>query len=54
MALVHYGVFAAFDCAKCKRTIHMQIGTKNVPEQIERLRQGPPLYCAPCWEPEVA
>lgn len=54
MASVHHGVFVRYDCAKCRNPIHMQIGIKNVAEQIEGLRDGPALYCAPCWQPENA
>lgn len=51
MAYVHQGIFVRYGCAKCRNPILMQIGMKNVAEQIERLREGPPLYCAPCWQP---
>jgi hypothetical protein len=41
--------FVRFKCASCEREIERQILARRADDEINELRDGPPLQCAECY-----
>lgn len=40
--------FVKFKCAGCNREIERQVSARRCAQELDALRDGPPLYCAAC------